>query len=593
MFLYSWLHLAGYAQMGIDQVKNFRVLGSHTPGHPENFETEGVECTTGPLGQGVANAVGIAVSQKMAAARFNTAAHTIFNNHVVCLAGDGCLQEGVAAEAASFAGHYKLDNLVLIYDSNDVTLDAMADASQSEDAAKRFESLGWHVQQIDGHDFSAIAAALEKAKNTAGKPHIIIAKTLIGKGIPEVAGTAKAHGEGGAKFIEAARKSLGLPETEHFHVSGETHAFFAAHGAELAKKRAEWKKTFDAWSAANPELSAHLHAAVAGKGLSAAEISAKIPAFASDSKIATRKAGSDVLQPIAAAMPLAVSGSADLYGSTLNYIAGAKDFTAASFDGRNIRYGIREHAMAAIMNGIAYDGIFHASGATFLVFADYARPSIRIAALSKLPVVYIFTHDSVGVGEDGPTHQPVETVSGLRVIPNLNVIRPADPEETAGAFAAAFSRRNGPTLLALTRQAVPLLSGISVEDRRNGAMKGGYIAQKETGSLHTILMASGSELQHAIAAAKQIGEGVRVVSMPSMDLFEQQTAEYRESVLPSSVRRRVAIEAGVRDLWFRYVGLDGAVIGIDRFGLSAPGNVVMEKLGITAQSVVDAAKSLK
>ena len=593
MFLYSWLHLAGYAQMGIDQVKNFRVLGSHTPGHPENFETEGVECTTGPLGQGVANAVGIAVSQKMAAARFNTAAYTIFNNHVVCLAGDGCLQEGVAAEAASFAGHYKLDNLVLIYDSNDVTLDAMADASQSEDAAKRFESLGWHVQQIDGHDFAAIAAALDKAKNTAGKPHIIIAKTLIGKGIPEVAGTAKAHGEGGAKFIEAARKSLGLPETEHFHVSGETHAFFAAHGAELAKKRAEWKKTFDAWSAANPELSAHLHAAVAGKGLSAAEISAKIPAFASDSKIATRKAGSDVLQPIAAAMPLAVSGSADLYGSTLNYIAGAKDFTAASFDGRNIRYGIREHAMAAIMNGIAYDGIFHASGATFLVFADYARPSIRIAALSKLPVVYIFTHDSVGVGEDGPTHQPVETVSGLRVIPNLNVIRPADPEETAGAFAAAFSRRNGPTLLALTRQAVPLLSGISVEDRRNGAMKGGYIAQKETGSLHTILMASGSELQHAIAAAKQIGEGVRVVSMPSMDLFEQQTAEYRESVLPSSVRRRVAIEAGVRDLWFRYVGLDGAVIGIDRFGLSAPGNVVMEKLGITAQSVVDAAKSLK
>ena len=593
MFLYSWLHLAGYAQMGIDQVKNFRVLGSHTPGHPENFETEGVECTTGPLGQGVANAVGIAVSQKMAAARFNTAAHTIFNNHVICLAGDGCLQEGVAAEAASFAGHYKLDNLVLIYDSNDVTLDAMADASQSEDAAKRFESLGWHVQQIDGHDFSAIAAALDKAKNTAGKPHIIIAKTLIGKGIPEVAGTAKAHGEGGAKFIEAARKSLGLPETEHFHVSGETHAFFAAHGAELAKKRAEWKKTFDAWSAANPELSAHLHAAVAGKGLSAAEISAKIPAFASDSKIATRKAGSDVLQPIAAAMPLAVSGSADLYGSTLNYIAGAKDFTAASFDGRNIRYGIREHAMAAIMNGIAYDGIFHASGATFLVFADYARPSIRIAALSKLPVVYIFTHDSVGVGEDGPTHQPVETVSGLRVIPNLNVIRPADPEETAGAFAAAFSRRNGPTLLALTRQAVPLLSGISVEDRRNGAMKGGYIAQKETGSLHTILMASGSELQHAIAAAKQIGEGVRVVSMPSMDLFEQQTAEYRESVLPSSVRRRVAIEAGVRDLWFRYVGLDGEVIGFDRFGLSAPGNVVMEKLGITAQSVVDAAKSLK
>jgi transketolase len=469
----------------------------------------------------------------------------------------------------------------------------MADASQSEDTGKRYEAYGWHVQTVDGHDMAAVAASIESARTSKGKPHLIIAKTLIGKGIPEVAGTAKAHGEGGAKFIESSRKALGLPEHEHFFVSAETHGFFAAHRAGLAKKHAEWQVLFSAWQTANPDLARLLSDGVAHRYPSAQELLSHIPPFATDSKIATRKAGSDVLQPIAAAMPLAVSGSADLYGSTLNYIAGAKDFTAASFDGRNIRYGIREHAMAAIMNGIAYDGIFHASGATFLVFADYARPSIRIAALSKLPVVYIFTHDSVGVGEDGPTHQPVETVSGLRVIPNLNVIRPADPEETAGAFAAAFSRRNGPTLLALTRQAVPLLSGISVEDRRNGAMKGGYIAQKETGSLHTILMASGSELQHAIAAAKQIGEGVRVVSMPSMDLFEQQTAEYRESVLPLSVRRRVAIEAGVRDLWFRYVGLDGAVIGIDRFGLSAPGNVVMEKLGITAQSVVDAAKSLK
>jgi transketolase len=593
MFLYSWLHLAGYADVSLEQVKSFRAPGSHTPGHPESFETDGVECTTGPLGQGIANAVGIAVSQKMAAARFNTAEHAIFNNHVICLAGDGCLQEGVAAEASSFAGHYQLDNLVVIYDSNDVTLDAMANASQSEDTGKRYEAYGWHVQQVDGHDFAAVAAAVQKAKTTPGKPHFIIAKTLIGKGIPEVAGTAKAHGEGGAKFIEASRKALGLPENEHFYVSAETRAFFAAHREELGARRAQWNATFAAWSAAHPALAAQLQDAVAGKLPSAHELLAKIPAFAADAKIATRKAGSDVLQPVAAAMPLAVSGSADLYGSTLNYIAGAKDFTPQSWDGRNIRYGIREHAMAAIMNGIAYDGIFHASGATFLVFADYARPSIRLAALSKLPVVYIFTHDSVGVGEDGPTHQPVETVSGLRVIPNLNVIRPADPEETAGAFAAAFSRTDGPTLLALTRQVVPLLSGISAEQRREGALHGGYIVHKESAELTTLLLASGSEVQHALAAAKELGAGVRVVSIPCMELFEQQSAEYRESVLPGAVRRRVAIEAGVRDAWFRYVGLDGAVVGIDRFGFSAPGGHVMEKLGISAQSVVAAVKALK
>jgi transketolase len=591
MFLYSWLHLAGYAQVTRDEVKSFRKMGSHTPGHPESFETAGVECTTGPLGQGVANAVGLAVSQRMAAARFNTAEHTVFDAHVIALAGDGCLQEGVAQEASAFAGHFQLDNLILIYDSNDVTLDAMASASQSEDTAKRYEAYGWDVQTIDGHDFAAIVSAVAQAKAATGRPQMIIAKTLIGKGIPEVAGTAKAHGEGGAKFIDAARKGLGLPE-EHFFVSSETEAFFAARRAELAAEAAKWTATFAAWSAANPALATLLSDAVSGRTLSAADLLSKIPAFAADSKIATRKAGSDVLQPIAAALPLAVSGSADLYGSTLNYINSDKDFTPANLSGRNIRYGIREHAMAAIMNGIAYDGIFHASGATFLVFADYARPSIRIAALSKLPVVYIFTHDSVGVGEDGPTHQPVETVSGLRVIPNLDVIRPGDPEETAGAFAAAFSRREGPTLLALSRQAIPLLSEISVEDRRAGVLKGGYVAVRETAALEAIVLASGSELHLAVQAAKQLGAGVRVVSMPCMEIFNRQSAEYRESVLPASYRNRVAIEAGVDGLWFRYVGLDGKVVGINRFGMSAPGNQVMEKLGITVQSVVDAVKGV-
>ncbi len=589
MFLYSWLHLSGYASVDHEQVKNFRVLRSHTPGHPESFETAGVEATTGPLGQGVANAVGFAVSQKMAAAKFNTGAHTIFDNHIVALAGDGCMQEGVAMEAAAFAGHFKLDNLILIYDSNDVTLDAMADATQSENAAKRFEAIEWGVQTIDGNDLSAFLAAFEKAKAATGKPQLIIAKTLIGKGIPEVAGTAKAHGEGGAKFIDAARKGLGLP-AEHFFVSAETRAFFAERAKALAVKHAEWTATFNAWKTENPALATELDSYVSGK--IAADLLAKIPVFPADAKLATRAAGKDVLQPVAEAVPNLISGSADLHGSTLNYIASSKDFCPSNWTGRNIRFGIREHGMCGIMNGIAYDGIFRASGATFLVFADYCRGSIRLAALSGLPTTYIFTHDSVGVGEDGPTHQPVETVSGLRVIPNLDVIRPADPEETAGAFAAAMQRTTGPTLLSLTRQAVANLNDIPVQTRREGVLKGGYIAVKETGKLETILISAGSEVQHAVAAAKTLGAGVRVVSIPSFFRFDQQSQAYRDEVLPPSCRKRVAIEAGVSALWWKYVGLDGKVIAIDRFGLSAPGGKVMEVLGITPQAVVDAVKSL-
>ena len=589
MFLYSWLHLSGYPRMTLEEVKNFRALGSHTPGHPEQFETPGVEATTGPLGQGVANAVGFAVSQKMAAAKFNTAARTILDNHIVCLAGDGCMQEGVAMEAIAFAGHFQLDNLILIYDSNDVTLDAMAIATQSENAAKRFEAIEWGVQTVDGNDMQAFLAAFEKAKAATGKPQIIIAKTLIGKGIPEVAGTAKAHGEGGAKFVDAARKALGLPE-EHFFVSAETRGFFAEQQKHQATAYAQWQGVFAEWRAENPTLAAELDADVAGK--IPADLLSKIPQFPADAKIATRKAGSDVLQPVADAVPQLVSGSADLHGSTLNYINSSKDFSPENRGGRNIRFGIREHGMCGIMNGIAYDGIFRASGATFLVFADYCRGSIRLAALSGLPAVYIFTHDSVGVGEDGPTHQPVETVSGLRVIPNLDVIRPADPEETAGAFAAALQRTDGPTLLALTRQAVANLNDIPVQTRREGVLKGGYIAVKETGNLETILLSAGSEVQHAVAAAKQLGGGVRVVSIPSFFRFDKQPQAYRDEVLPPACRKRVAIEAGVSGLWWKYVGLDGKVIGIDRFGLSAPGGKVMEVLGITPQAVVDAAKAL-
>ena len=588
MFLYSWLHLAGYPRMTLDEVKSFRKLGSHTPGHPEQFETPGVEATTGPLGQGVANAVGFAISAKMAAARFNTPSHTIFDQHIICLAGDGCMQEGISHEAASFAAHEALDNLILIYDSNDVTLDAMASATQSEDAAKRFEAYGWSVQIQDGHDIPGFVQALIRAKAETGKPHLIIAKTIIGKGIAQVEGTAKAHGEGGAKFTDESRKALGLPE-EHFYVSPETSAYFATHKAKLVSEYQAWQKTYEAWRSENPVLAALLDS---GLNRAIPSLLEKIPFFPADAKLATRKAGSDVLQPIAEAMPLLISGSADLHGSTLNYINSGGDFTRENRTGRNLRFGIREHAMCGMLNGLAYDGIFRPSGATFLVFADYGRPSIRLAALSKLPVIYIFTHDSVGVGEDGPTHQPVETVSGLRVIPQLDVIRPADPEETAGAFVAALEQVNGPTLLALSRQAVPMLNDIPAQTRREGVLLGGYIARKETAPLETILLSCGSELQHALAAAKTLGEGTRVVSLPCFSRFERQSAEYREEVLPSSCRRRVAIEAGVPETWYRYVGIDGKIVGLSRFGLSAPGDKVMEVLGITAEKVVEAANSL-
>jgi transketolase len=592
MFLYAWLHLSGY-DVPLEQVRKFRSLHSVTPGHPEFRETPGVESTTGPLGQGVGNAVGMALAGKMAAARFNTPEHTLLDYHVVCLAGDGCMQEGVAMEAVAFAGHQQLDNLILIYDANDVTLDAMAAKTQSENAALRFKSIGWDVQTIDGHDLAAILKAFNKAKKTkSGRPQLIIARTQIGRGIPEVAGTAKGHGEGGAKFADSARAGLGLPADQHFFVSDDVRAYFDGHRQRLIRACNKWSRMQKAWRAANPALAELLDSASPDRAPTAAALLEAVPAFPADAKLATRAAGRDVLQPLAAKLPLLIGGSADLYGSTLNYIAADKDFEPACRTGRNVRFGIREHGMAAIANGIAYDGTFRPSVATFLVFADYSRPAMRIAALARLPVVYIYTHDSVGVGEDGPTHQPVETIAGLRVIPNLDVIRPADPEETAGAFASALARTDGPTLLALTRQALPTLNEIPVQTRREGVLKGGYVALRETAPLTHIIIGTGSELQLALGAAKTLGAGVRVVSMPSTQIFDRQSAEYRESVLPSSCRRRVAVEAGVTIGWHKYVGLDGRVVGIDRFGLSAPAPVVFKELGLTVEAVVAAAQAL-
>lgn len=588
MFLYSWLHLAGF-DLSLDEVANFRVLGSETPGHPEFGETAGVEATTGPLGQGIGNAVGFALSGKLAAAKFNTADHTIFDHHVVVLHGDGCLQEGVAKESIAFAGHNQLDNLILIYDSNDVTLDAMAEQSQTEDAEGYFISQGWDAVTVDGHDFNAVTDAMTHAKSSEnGKPKVIIAKTIIGKGIPQVEGTSAGHGEGGAKFAAEARAGLGLPE-KRFFVSEDVRNYFAECGKDALRTHEQWNATYAAWKSANPELAAELEAGVNGD---VPDLINHIPEFAADEGGATRATGGTVINVVAKAMPQLITGSADLYGSTKNYIKDGGDFSPQNNAGRNIWFGIREHAMGSICNGIAYDGIFRPSGATFLVFADYLRPAIRLAGLAKLPVTYIFTHDSVGVGEDGPTHQPVETVSGLRVIPNVDVIRPSDAEETAAAFAAAMERKDGPTALILTRQNVPANQGVSATDRRAGTLKGGYIAKPESGDLKLIIMATGSEVQHALGAAELIGDGVRVVSLPCFERFERQSADYVDSVLPFSCTKRVAVEAGVSSTWGKYVGLSGKTVCIDRFGISAPGNVVMEKLGMSADNVASVARTL-
>ena len=589
MFLYAWLHLSGY-DLPMSEIKRFRQLHSKTPGHPEFGETPGVECTTGPLGQGVGNATGIAVAMKMAAARFNTSEHRIFDQHVICLAGDGDMQEGVASEASAFAGHFGLDNLILIYDSNSVTLDAAAKETQSEDTGARFKAYGFDVQEIDGHDMQQFLDALNIAKERDnGKPQFIIAHTLIGKGVPEVAGTHKAHGEAGAKYVDAARKGLGLP-AEHYFVSQEVRDYFAGHKKKLLADYDRWEKIYNEWRNKNPDKAKMLDDGIERKV--PVDLLSRLPEFPNDAKLATRKAGSDVLQPIAQAMPLLISGSADLHGSTLNYIKDGGDFTRNTPSGRNIHFGIREHGMCAILNGISYHGMFRASGATFMVFTDYCRASIRLSALSRLPNIYIFTHDSIGVGEDGPTHEPVETVSSVRLMPHIDVIRPADPEETAGAFVAAVARTDGPTLIALTRQVVPILNEIDPNLRREGVLRGGYIAKKEKEKLDLIIMSCGSELQHALAAAKELGDHVRVVSMPCFERFGRESEKYREEVLPKSCRRRVAIEAGVPEIWYQYVGLDGKVIGLHKFGLSAPGAEVMKERGIDAQHVIDAAQSL-
>jgi len=589
MFVYAWLNLAGYA-LPMEEVKNFRQHHSMTPGHPEfpnsEHNTPGIESTTGPLGQGVSNAVGMAASEKMAAGRFNTKDHKIFDHHVFALCGDGCLQEGVSHETACFAAHEKLDNLIVLYDANDVTLDKMADYTQSEDVGARYEAIGWDVVTIDGHDLNAVSKAIIDAKAANnGKPKMIICKTVIGKGIEEIEGTNVAHGEGGVKYVDGARKALGLPEEKWF-VSKDTRSFFNDVKAKNMKTYNAWQKTYKAWQSANPENAKILADGVAKKTPSPTEMMAGIPPMESPAE-ATRVSGAKIINNIAAAVPTYISGSADLHGSTRNYINDGGNFGSGqdkTYAGRNLYYGIREHAMGAIMNGFAYHGIFTPSGSTFLVFVDYFRATLRVAALAELPVSYVLTHDSIGVGEDGPTHQPVETVSGLRVIPNLDVFRPGDAEETVAAYVASVTRPDGPTALIFSRQNMDQMDGVPVNDRREGTLKGAYVTKKETSALDTIVIATGSEVQHVMKAFAD-SPSVRVVSMPCMERFDRQDAAYRESVLPASCTNRFAMEAGVSAPWYKYVGLAGTVVGVDRFGFSAPGDIVMKELGMTAENI--------
>jgi transketolase len=588
MFVYSWLNLAGY-DLPMEEVKNFRQHHSMTPGHPEfpssEHNTPGIESTTGPLGQGVSNAVGFAASEKMAEAVYNTADHKIFNHHIFTLAGDGCFQEGVSAEAAAFAAHEKLDNLIVLYDANEVTLDKMAEYTQSEDILKRYEAYGWEVFDIDGHDLGAVEEAIAKAKaNDNGKPKFIKCNTIIGKGMEETEGTNAAHGEAGVPYVEKAKKNIGLPDGEKWFVSEGTRDYFKDVQATNKAKYDEWQTEFAAWGEANPALAKQLDDAVNDNIMSPEDMFKAIPDMKAGAE-ATRVSGAKVIQDIAKLVPNYISGSADLHGSTRNYINEGGNFGSGldkTYGGKNLYFGIREHAMGSIMNGFAYHGLFKISGSTFLVFVDYFRATVRVAALSELNAVsYILTHDSIGVGEDGPTHQPVETVSGLRVIPNLDVYRPADAEETVAAMVSSVTRKDGPTALIFSRQNIVQNDAMDYMERRNGAMKGGYVAKKETADLELIIMATGSEVPHALDAAADM-PGARVVSMPCMEVFDRQSDDYREEILPSSCTKRIAMEAGVSGLWYKYAS---KVVGVDRFGFSAPGDIVMKELGMTADNL--------
>ena len=593
MLIYSLLHLYGY-DLSMDDLKAFRQWGSKTPGHPENFVTAGVETTTGPLGQGVANAVGFALAEASLAARYNREGSEIIDHYTYVVAGDGCLQEGISHEACSFAGHNKLGKLIMLYDSNNITIDGPTHISFTEDTRKRFEAYGWQVLEIDGHDYDQINTAIAEAKKEKSKPSIIICKTIIGFGSPNRAGTSKAHGEPfPAEEIELMKEKLGLPKDKSFFVPDEISDLRAKTQEKGQNLENKWNELWENYKNKNQEAAKELENSIKG------EISKEaldIPQFGSEKAIATRSASGTVLNHIAKYIPQLMGGSADLTPSNNTLPAGEESFSPENPKGRYIRYGVREHGMAAIMNGMAlHGGVLPYSG-TFFVFSDYMRPAMRMSALMEQQVVYVLTHDSIGLGEDGPTHQPEAHLWAYRTIPNMTVIRPMDANETAEAWKSALKNKKGPTCLVLTRQNLPVYDRAGLGwAKSEEAQKGGYVLCEDK-DFEAIIIATGSEVELAVEAKTKLNEQgikVRIVSMPSTNIFDEQPQEYKESVLPKNILKRVAVEAGVTLGWYKYVGLEGRVIGLDRFGASAPYKTLYKEFGITTDAIVEAVNSLK
>jgi transketolase len=593
MLQYALLYLTGYDSVTIDDIKQFRQWGSRTPGHPENFETQGVEVTTGPLGQGIANGVGLAMAEAHLAARFNKSDAKVIDHYTYVILGDGCNMEGVSGEACSLAGHLGLGKLIALYDDNHISIDGSTDVSFTEDVGKRFEAYGWHVQAVPDGDtnLEAIAKAIENAKAVTDKPSLIKVRTTIGFGSPNKSNTAGVHGAAlGGDEVKLTRENLGwsyepfvLPEDALGHMRKAVE-----RGASL---ESDWNSLFATYKAKYPTEAAEIERMHSGKLPDGWE--KNLPIYTpADKGLATRQTSEKTLNAIAPALPEMIGGSADLTHSNLTFLKVSGDFQKGQYENRNLRFGVREHAMGAICNGIA----LHNSGlipycATFLVFADYMRAAIRLSALSEAGVIYVMTHDSIGLGEDGPTHQPVETMASLRAIPNLLVFRPADGNETSGAYKVAIESRKRPSLHALTRQALPNLEGSSIENTAKGA----YILSDDGGTPDIILMATGSEVHLCVEAAKTLrGEGkkVRVVSMPCWELFDEQSDAYKESVFPKAVKKRLAVEAASSFGWQRFTGDNGAMISIDRFGVSAPGGTALEKFGFTVENVIAKAKEV-
>jgi transketolase len=593
MLLYSALYLTGY-DLGLDEIKQFRQWGTRTPGHSEHGVTPGVEATTGPLGQGTGNAVGMAIAEAQLAALFNRPGHQIVDHYTYFLASDGDLMEGISHEACSLAGHLKLGKLIGFYDDNHITIDGDTALAFSDDTGKRFEAYGWHVQHVaDGNDLDALDNAIRAAKGVADQPSLIIVRTHIGWGSPHKQDTAEAHGAPlGVEEVKLTKQNLGWATLDAFHVPDEALAHWRRAQARGASLEAEWRKKWDAYRKAHPELGAELERRLAGKlpdGWDAA-----LPAFGPKDAQATRAASGKVLNAIAPKLPELIGGSADLAGSNNTDIKGAASFSAEQRAGRNFHFGVREHGMGAVLNGIALHRGFIAYGGTFLIFSDYMRPSIRLAALTHLRPIYIFTHDSIGLGEDGPTHQPIEQLSALRAIPNMTVIRPADATEVVEAWRAAILQQSGPVALVLTRQKVAVI------DRSKYAPaaelhRGGYVlADAPGGKPDVVLMGTGSEVELVLGAYEKLkadGRKPRAVSMPCLEFFAKQPQSYRDSVLPPGVPR-VAVEAGAPMSWYRWVGERGVIVGIERFGASAPYQRIYEELGLTVDRVVTEAKRL-